>query len=117
MCRNCADCFIGGQASDRSNPAWRQAYRAIDHHFAKSQCQNKKVLAKFPKDVEDFANLFNDLQIGRHSADYDPLSNFTLTEVVAMIGAAELAIQSFQKVPIKHKRAFAAWVAIKNRGD
>lgn len=74
-------------------------------------------MAKFPKDVEDFANLFHELQIKRHSADYDPASVFTLTEVKATIAAAELTIRSFQKVSIKHRRAFAAWVAIKDRKD
>lgn len=117
MCRNFADCFIGGNAADRSEPAWRQAYRAIDHRFAKSQCQNKKVLAKFPKDVEDFANFFHELQIKRHAADYDPFSTFTLTDVTATIEAAELSIRAFQKVQVKHRRAFAAWVAIKDRSD
>jgi hypothetical protein len=117
MCRNCADCFIGGKAADRSDPAWRQAHRAIDHRFAKAQCQNKKVLAKFPKDIEDFANLFHELQIDRHSADYDPSSRFTLTDAVVSIESAELAIKTFERVPIKHRRAFAVWVAIKDRND
>ena len=78
---------------------------------------NKRVLAKFPKDIEDFANLFHELQIDRHSADYDPYSRFTLTDVIASIETAEIAIKTFEKVPIKHRRAFAAWVVIKHRSD
>jgi hypothetical protein len=115
MCRNCADCLIGGSNSDRSKPAWTQAYRAVDHGYAKAQCNNKTVIAKFPKDIEDFANLFHELQIDRHAADYDPHSRFARTDVVATIDGAEAALRAFSKVSIKDRRAFAAWVCLRDR--
>lgn len=117
LCRNCADCLIGTASADRSTPAWRQAYRAIDHGHAKGQCNNKKKLEKFPKDIEDFANLFYELQIERHTADYDPSSSFSKSDVLSLIEATEASIKAFNKVPIKHRRAFAAWTAMKSRSD
>jgi len=115
LCRNCADCLIGGTNAARSEPAWRQAYRAVEHRFAKNQCANGEIIGKFPKEIEDFANAFKSLQEKRHAADYDPFSRFTLTEVNTSIDAAEAAIRKFQKTPIRDRRAFAAWTTMKNR--
>ena len=115
MCQNCADSFIGGTNADRSASAWRQVYRSVDHGHAKSQCKNKDMLEKFPKDIEDFAEQFYKLQIERHAADYDPNSKFFRTDVQATIDAAEVAMKAFAKVPIKHRRAFAAWVSLRDR--
>lgn len=117
LCWNCADCLIGGSNSARSAQAWRQAYRAVEHRFAKNQCSNSKVMSKFPKDIEDFASQFKTLQEKRHEADYDPFSRFTLTDVTTGIDTAELAIRRFQRSRIKDRRAFAAWTTMKNRTD
>ncbi len=75
------------------------------------------MLAKFPKDIEDFASQFKALQEKRHEADYDPTSRFTRTDVETYIDAAELAIKRFQSAGIKDRRAFAAWTTLKNRTD
>lgn len=115
MCRNCADCLIGTASADRSKPAWVQAYRAIEHGFAKSQCLNRQVMSRFPRDIEDFANHFVDLQIERHRADYDPHARFTRSDVTTAIDTAEAAITAFFAEPIKDRRAFAAWVTLRNR--
>ena len=117
LCQNCADCLIGTAGADRSAPAWRQAYRSAQHGHAKNQCKNKAVMKKFPKDIEDFGNLFHDLQTDRHAADYDPSSRFTLTDVRYSIDAAELAIKAFNKSKVKDRRAFAAWTVMPTRTD
>ncbi|MCR9068135.1 MAG: hypothetical protein NXH79_04755 [Rhodobacteraceae bacterium] len=107
--------MIGTSGSDRSLPAWRQAYRSVDHGFAKGQCRSRSVMAKFPKDIEDFGNLFVDLQDDRHRADYDPSAIFTLSDVEGAIDAAEDAIRAFRKTSVKDRRAFAAWATMKTR--
>ena len=117
LCWNCANCLIGKTKSSRSKHAWRQAYRAIEHGFAKNQCRSKSTLAKFPKEIEDFANQFAALQEKRHQADYDPFSRFTRNDVLTSIEAAETAIRKLQKSNVKDKRAFAAWTAMKNRAE
>lgn len=75
LCRNAADCFIGGSDADRSRNAWIQAYRALEHGNAAQRCQSQQVMRKFPKPIEDFANLFVQAQKKRNSADYDPSSS------------------------------------------
>lgn len=109
--------MIGTNTASRSASAWRQAYRAIEHSYTKKQCRNQQVMAKFPKEIEDFASLFYDLQVERHAADYDPFRKFVLSDVVAAIDAAELAIKTFNQTGIKHRRAFSAWTAMKHRTD
>ncbi|MEM9899421.1 MAG: hypothetical protein AAF742_08600, partial [Pseudomonadota bacterium] len=90
-------------------------YRSVDHTFAKEQCRNRKVMAKFPKDIEDFGNLFVDLQEDRHRADYDPSEAFFKSDVIETINAAESAILAFRRSSIKDRRAFAAWTTMKTR--
>lgn len=58
----CATTLVGGPNADRSEPAWRQVYRALEHGVARNNCTNKNFLSKFPQDIEDFAHLFVSLQ-------------------------------------------------------
>ncbi|MBP7001428.1 hypothetical protein [Amaricoccus sp.] len=115
VCRNCADCFIGGSSADRSRKAWLQAYRAIEHGNASDRCKDQSVMRRFPKAIEDFGNLFVLAQRKRHLADYDPEARFTRSEVLTDIEAADVALRAFGKAPMKDRRAFAAWVMIKGR--
>ena len=117
LCWNCADSFIGKTKASRSQPAWKQAYRAIEHGFAKHQCKNNSVMEKFPTGIQDFANQFVELQEKRHQADYDPFSKFTRHDVLTAIDAAVVAIGKLQASNIKDKRAFAAWTVMRNRSE
>lgn len=72
-------------------------------------------MAKFPKAIEDFANMFVSTQAKRTSADYDPSSRFTRSEVLTDIDSAEVAIKDFTSTPLSDRRAFAAWVMIRDR--
>lgn len=117
LARCCADTLVGSRSADRSRPAWRQVYRALEHGFAKNSCRNQTIIKRFPKDIEDFANTFVSLQEKRHLADYDPFSQFTKLEVNSDVAATRDAIQRFQSVPIKDRRAFAVFVLFKTRPD
>ena len=114
LCANCADSLIGSAGSDRSDPAWLQTYRAVEHGFAKNRCKDGKI-ATFPEAVEDFAALFIEMQDRRHDADYDPTSRFARNEVIAMIQRTEDAVTRFRAVPLRHRRAFAAFTVLRNR--
>lgn len=115
LCRNCADCFIGGQKAARSEKAWLQAYRAAEHRYCASRCKDRTVIPRFPKEIEDFANMFVMMQIKRVNADYDPSSRFTRSEVLADIDQVEAVIRGFMTTGKKDRRAFAAWITIKER--
>lgn len=83
--------------------------------MAKANCKNQSVVKKFPKEVEDFANAFVSLQTKRHAADYDPNQMFYKSAVKQDIAIAARVIRDFDATPIKHRRAFAAFVLFKSR--
>jgi hypothetical protein len=115
LARCAADLLVGGTGARRREDAWNQAYRALEHGFAKGQCSNGRVLAAFPPEVQDFANAFVSMQIKRHAADYDPSARFFKSAVLRDILDAEAVIQRFSTVDIGERRAFAAWVILKTR--
>ena len=110
-----ADLLVGGSGAGRSNEAWRQVYRALEHGVAKSACKNATTLSKFPREIEDFGNVFVTMQEKRHKADYDPAARFYKSSVIQDINAAEQAIKGFDAADIKDRRAFAAYVLFKTR--
>lgn len=115
LTRECADLLIGSSKERRSNEAWKQVYRALDHGFAKSQCKNKTVMSRFPREIENFANVFATMQAKRHSADYDPSSNFTRSGVTRDIDLVEQSLQQFSSTPVSDRRAFCAFILFKER--
>ncbi len=115
LARECANLLIGGGNAERSEAAWRQVYRALDHGPAKQRCKNTSVMRRFPREVEDFANAFVTMQEKRHRADYDPFSRFTKSEVSTDIALARLAIERFKSARAKDRRAFCAYVLLKER--
>ncbi len=115
LARECADTLLGGDGAKRSRHAWRQIYRALDHGKAKDACNQHKVLAKFSKPIEDFANLFNSMQVKRHEADYDPHISLFKSDVVNDVALVKQAIIDFKGQPIKDRRAFCVHVLFKVR--
>jgi hypothetical protein len=115
LARCCADLLIGGSGSKRSMPAWSQVYRALDHGNAKSACANKPMIAKFPREIQEFSRAFVQLQSERHQADYDPDAMLYKSAALANIAIVETVILELSNVPLKHRRAFAAWVMFRKR--
>lgn len=113
LAREAADLLIGGLGASRSKPAWVQTYRALEHGYAKSQCENTAVIGAFPKAIEDFADAFKRLQKRRHEADYNPTAKFYKSSVQADIVLASQAIVAFKAEKASDRRAFCAWVLFK----
>ena len=57
----CADMLVGGPGANRSQPAWRQAYRALQHRDAKQRCESQAI-SRFPGELQDFAIQFVAMQ-------------------------------------------------------
>jgi hypothetical protein len=115
LARASADLLVGGVGAERSKHAWKQVYRAIDHGTAKTACRDSAVVTQFPKPIEDFANTFVTMQTKRVSADYDPTSKFTKSEVVQDIATVKSAIDAFNAEPRKDRLAFCAFVLFRRR--
>ena len=60
--------------------------------------------------MQDFGNLFVEMQEKRHKADYDPTFRVNKSKALADIETVRRIIERFQKIEIKDKKAFAAWV-------
>ena len=110
----CADTLVGGESANRSDKAWRQAYRAVEHGRAKQRCEQTASRA-FPGEVIEFATHFADLQRDRHHADYDPVGNLTKSDVLQSIESAADVVRQFGRAPAKHRRAFAIFVLLPSR--
>ncbi|MAO92402.1 MAG: hypothetical protein CMM78_06470 [Rhodospirillaceae bacterium] len=116
LAEDAANLLVGGQGSDRSKHAWRQAYRALEHGHTKSRCIDQRFIKKFPPEIEDFANQFVEMQIKRHDADYDPRSGpYYKSSVLQDIEDADVVIDRYGKSPKKDRRAFAVYVIMKTR--
>lgn len=72
LARECAD-TIAGTGPQRSEAAWLQVYRALEHGVAKNACKEAKTKG-FPPEIVEFAEAFVTMQEERHTADYDPQS-------------------------------------------
>ncbi len=110
----CANMMVGGDGAGRSNSAWRQVYRSLDHSEARKACIHKTI-TKFPQQIQDFANCFAAMQEKRHRADYDPLQKVKKSEVLLDIGQAADVMDRLDDAPVKDRRAFAAFVLFKTR--
>ncbi|WP_240549473.1 hypothetical protein [Devosia salina] len=114
LARCCADLLVGGTGAERSSSAWKQVYRSLSHGPAKKACESK-TLEKFPQEIQDFAYMFRQMQLKRHTADYDPTARTHKSTVLVDIDAVEAAIKDFAAVAIKDRRAFAAFVLFPER--
>jgi hypothetical protein len=55
------------------------------------------------------------MQLKRHDADYNPDGTVFKSAVVTDVSTVEAAIDGFNKAPLKDRRAFAAFVLVKQR--
>ena len=114
LARCCADTLVGKARAGRSKPAWRQAYRALEHGHARSQC-TRPTIREFPPEIGAFAILFVDMQRKRHIADYDPEGRWHKSEVAEDIDTTADIIARFERAPVQDRRAFAVYVLLKSR--
>jgi len=111
----CADTLVGGIGSDRSEPAWRQTYRALEHGTARQRCDRNTIISRFPDEIQDFAKKFVDMQEKRHKADYDPEAAFSKLTVRRDIELVTRRIEVFGRIALKDRRAFAVYVLLNLR--
>lgn len=120
LAKHSADLLVGSTKKSRSDEAWRQIYRSLDHGEVRqrhSQRQYKQILKRFPQEIQDFASQFVKMQRLRHTADYDPLERFTRSTVSQLSQETKTAISLFESVGRKDRIAFAAFVLHRLRND
>ena len=115
LARLCADSLVGTQSARRSNKAWVEVYRGLGHSDSLKMCKRAHE-KNFPQSIKDFADAFQQLQVERHRADYDPTARFSKDDAVKYVNMAETAMAALGDVPMLDKKAFAAWVLITGHG-
>ena len=106
-----ANLLIGTNRS----PAWHQVYRALEHGRARNACLQKQAMQRFPPEIQDFADVFVDLQKSRHQADYAPEGQYDEQGVLKTVDVAENAIARFEQVDVRNRREFAVHVLFPQR--
>lgn len=115
LARCAADMLVGATPSRRSQAAWRQAYRALEHGHARNQCNNATMMSEFPDGIQRFGELFISNQMLRHNADYDPYATYSRFAVLQVIDGIERVIPEFDAVPAIDRRAFAVYALFRTR--
>lgn len=116
LARCCADSMVGTVGARRSEAAWQQAYRALEHRQAAARCQ-LSLVRDFLEEVQDIAGEFSRAQFARHQADYVAGGRWQKSNVDQMIVGAESALNGFKRVSIQDRKAFAIHLTLKRRAS
>ena len=115
LARCCANMLVGATPASRSQQAWRQVYRALEHGHAKNQCSNRNMLSRFPQQIQGFGLLFADMQRHRQEADYNPDARFSRSDVRRFIDQAKKVLSEFADTDAREQQAFAVYVLFRVR--
>ena len=110
-----ANSLAGATPARRDPEAWRRAYRALEHGYARNQFRNQSEMDRFPPEIRGFGQAFVMMQARRHLADYDPYDNPKRREVIQFITEAEGAIALLEGAPPAVRRSLALYVLLRNR--
>jgi uncharacterized protein (UPF0332 family) len=115
LAQSCADSFIGGPNAGRSTQAWQRTYRSLDHGKAKDTFLRQNPMAALSSSIQAFAAAFVKMQERRHDADYNPEKRFRKSEVQSDLREVEAVVTAFERCSLSERRAFAAYVLLKER--
>ena len=113
LAEDCANLIVGS-GKNASDAAWAQAYRALEHGFAKNACSLIRTLG-FPDEICLCGAIFIRLQELRHAADYDPAYLVFRADVINAVDLAALAIAKLKSCNRKDRRAFAVQLLLRRR--
>lgn len=118
IAESCANTLAGATRASRSQQAWRQTYRALNHSYIRRRLSRKEI-SLFPNEIREFAILFISMQAKRHKADYDPDPDIQFTKSGALndIRKAEEVIIQFGRTERNDRRAFAIYLLLDIRND
>ena len=112
-----ANALVGASPADQSRWAWLQAYRAADHRPTRNKLNGASLGGRFPQSIYDFGVVFTDAQQRRHSADYNPHSEFYPNAVISLIEQVENAITAFNQTTEDVRRDLAIHILTAPRND
>ncbi|GGB51964.1 hypothetical protein [Blastomonas aquatica] len=108
--------LVGEDGVERSDRAWMQVYRALNHNTVFSRCDSD-MIDRFPPQIGEFGYYFKAFQLKRHEADYSPVVEIDLDSVRQDLDIAKGVIEDFLGQSRKHRRAFAAYLIVEQRNN
>ena len=112
-----ANTLVGASPADQQRWAWQQTYRAADHRAARNKLSRASLGGRFPTAIRVFGEVFALAQRRRHSADYDPHSEFYANDVIDLIERVEAAINDFNQTDDDIRRDLAIHILTSVRSD
>ena len=110
-----ADCLADTPHDPLTEHAWSRVYRGLNHNAARRNLMQDWNL--FSRQLQQFADVFAQLQDVRHSADYDPNRTFTLPETLDWIDRAEASIEGFMQAGADERKMVAIQSLIGRRAN
>lgn len=117
LCLHIANLWTGTKPDSRGKYAWQQAYRTLEHGKTRATCLRIKDSKKFTRLLRYVAEIFLELLLARHRADYDSLSRFSRIEAMRYIEESEIAIQLLKDADKIDRLAFVTYLALPHRKD
>lgn len=117
LAESSANLLAGEDPANRSNRAWLQTYRALNHGAVKNRRNRREFKTEFPQEIQDFAKVFVEIRDKRNSADYDPTGSLSKLDAQRAINDAEEAINNFMSIESGERRNFALYLLLPIRAD
>lgn len=112
-----ANTLVGAARANRNEPEWIQVYRALEHGYARNQCNNRAAMGRFSAAIQNFGMFFVLMQQERQAADYDPNAIFSRSQVLRLVEDSEQTINLFNDADARERRAFAIFVLFRLRNN
>ena len=116
LAKQAADMLVGATRGRRSQRAWLQAYRSLEHGLVAAQCR-RPIIRRFPDEIREFGERFIENQQMRHDADYNPDASFARSEVLELIDQTERVVLDFERSDAIDRRAFAVYALFRSRTE
>ncbi len=107
--------LLVGVSNTRSEGAWLQAYRSLNHGQVAQCCNRMDIMQEFSFEMQQFCRTLNRLQKRRINADYNPNYTFYRSQVLNDIIESEKAIVHFNNSELPERKAFVAYATSKFR--
>ena len=110
-----ADMLAGLSSVRRNQASWQRIYRSLEHGLTVRRLNNRSGMRGFPREIQDFGQLFGNLQVQLHRADYDPAASFDRATVLQVVAEAEQHIIGLENAAPADRRDFAIYVLFRYR--
>lgn len=110
-----ADCLVGRPHDPLSEHAWSRAYRGLSHGAARRNLLQDRSL--FSLQIQQFADVFAQLQDQRHRADYDPNRTFSRPQALYWIERAEGSTDNFMQTSADERKIVAIQSLVGRRAN